>query len=81
MVLFLFRAPLPLVVFQWLCRPLNITIEIYFHRHWVEWLGETIGINGFLMVVDNWSDDGMVRHHRTSLGSSIDTTDISEKIL
>ena len=45
----------------------------------MEWLGETIGINGFLMVVDNWSNDGMVKHHRTSLGSSIDTTDISEK--
>ena len=51
------------------------------HHHWMEWLGETIEINGFLMVlrsgnhwfhwftmvVHHWSNDGMVAYHRQSL--------------
>ena len=51
------------------------------HHHWMEWLGATIGFNGFsmvlgsgnhwfrwfLMVVYHWSDDGMVTYHRWSL--------------
>ena len=51
------------------------------HHHWMEWLGATIDINGFSMVLrsgnhwfqwftmvfHHWSNDGMVAHHRWSL--------------
>ena len=51
------------------------------HHHWMEWLGATIDINGFSMVLrsgnhwfqwftmvfHHWSNDGMVAYHRWSL--------------
>ena len=33
----------------------------------MEWLEATIGNDGFSMVVHHWSDDGMVKYHRTGL--------------
>ena len=65
------------------------------HHHWMEWLGATIGFNGFFMVlgsgnhwfrwfsmvVHHWSDDGMVIYHRWSLRLNLDNSNRLNLIL